>query len=582
MRQFLKFTLATVVGIFLFGLLSFLFLLAVASSGDGEVKLTKPHVLALSLDGPIYDRTTESPFENFDPFTGDMIDGIGLHDLLDQIKKAKEDDHIEGIYLNVTFLQCGYASTREIRNALLDFKSTGKFIYAYSEGYTQKAYYLVSAADSVLLNPEGIMEFKGLQAQVSFPLDMLAKIGVEPQVIRHGKYKSAVEPFLRNDMSPANKEQTTAFVGSIWDVAVEEIAESRGTSAEDLNALADAEAIFMADEALAGRLVDALVHKDEVHSLLRQKLGQAESDELRSINLGDWKDVKGNTPITTDYIAVIYAQGDIISGEGSEYQIGSGRISRAIREARRNDKVKAIVLRVNSPGGDALASDVILREVELAKAEKPVIVSMGDLAASGGYYISCKADHIFAEPNTITGSIGVFGVLFNPEELLNNKIGIHFDQVVTNEHADFGDPTRALNEFEEAKILNFIEDVYADFIGHVAEGRGMEVADVDSIGQGRVWSGADALEIGLVDELGGIDDALALAADKAGMEKYRIMSLPTQKDPIQEIIEELSGSMEARALKSKVGPLYPYFEQLEQLQYMRGIQTRMPFNIELN
>ncbi len=582
MRQFLKFSLATVVGIFLFSLLSFLLLLAIVSTGSNEDKINKPHVLTLSLDGPIYDRTTESPFENFDPFSGDIIDCIGLHDLIDQIAKARDNDNIKGIYLNVTFLQCGYASTREIRNALLDFKSTGKFVYAYSEGYTQKAYYLVSVADSVFLNPEGMMEFKGLQGKVSFPLDMLAKIGVEPQVIRHGKYKSAVEPFLRNDMSRANKEQTTAFIGSIWEAAINEIAESRGTTTDVLNGLADTMAIFMGDDALSGGLVDALVYKDEVQSLLRQKLGQAEDEEIRSIALSDWKNVKGNTPITTDYIAVIYAQGDIISGEGSEYQIGSGRISKAIRDARRDDKVKAIVLRMNSPGGDALASDVILREVELAKAEKPVIVSMGDLAASGGYYISCKADHIFAEPNTITGSIGVFGVLFNPEELLNNKIGIHFDQVVTNEHADFGDPTRALNEFEEAKILNVIEDIYADFIGHVAKGRGMEVAEVDSIGQGRVWSGSDALEIGLVDELGGIEDALAMAAERAEVDEYRILSLPLQKNPIQEILDELMGSMETRALKSKVGPLYPYFEQLEQLQNMRGIQARMPFNVELN
>ena len=519
MRQFLKFSLATVVGLFLFILLLALIVAVIASSGDDQPQLKEDHVLLLQLNGPIYDRITENPLGNFDWLTGNITDGIGLHDLIDQIEKARDNEHIKGTLLNVDLLQCGYASVREIRRALINFRKADKFVYAYSEGYTQKAYYLVSVADSVLLNPEGVMEFKGLQAKVSFPLDLMAKIGVEPQVIRHGKYKSAVEPFLRNDMSPANKEQTGAFIGSIWDSALEEIAESRGTTPAGLNAIADSVAVFLAGDALAGGLVDALIHRSEVNELLRTKLGQNSDEEVRSLSLDELKDIKGNTPVSTDYIAVIYAQGDIISGEGSEHQIGSRRISRAIQKARRNANVKAIVLRVNSPGGDALASDVILHEVEKAREKKPVIVSMGDLAASGGYYISCKADHIFAEPTTITGSIGVYGVLFNTEELLNNKIGIHFDQVTTNKHADFGDATRGLNEFEEARILSFIEDVYADFIGHVAEGRSMEVADVDSIGQGRVWSGTDALKIGLVDELGGINEAIAMAADKAGARK---------------------------------------------------------------
>jgi protease-4 len=519
MRSFFKMTMATFVGLFLFIGFFFILILAVASSGDDEVTLKKDHVLHLKLSGPIYDRTTENPFENFNFMTGETVDGIGLHDLLDQIDKAKRNEYVKGIFLDFAFLQCGYASTKEIRSALEDFKSDGKFIYAYSEGYSQKAYYLMSVADSIFLNPEGIMEFKGLQAQVGFPLDMLAKIGVEPQVIRHGKFKSAVEPFLRNDMSEPNKIQTTAFISSIWNEVVAKVASSRGVSEDDLNKLIDDEALFLANDALTGGLVDKLAYRDEVNALLRKKLGQEESDDLRSLSLSELENVKEKTPVSRDYIAVIYAQGDIISGEGSEYQIGSGRISRAIRKARRDESVKAIVLRVNSPGGDALASDVILREVELAKAEKPVIVSMGDLAASGGYYISCKADRIFAEPNTITGSIGVFGVLMNPEDLLNNKIGIHFDQVMTNTHSDFGDPTRKLNEFEHAKILNFIEKIYADFIGHVAEGRSMEIADVDSIGQGRVWSGSDALEIGLVDEMGGLQDAIAFAAAEAELER---------------------------------------------------------------
>ena len=574
--------MATFVGLFLFIGFFFILILAVASSGDDEVTLKKDHVLHLKLSGPIYDRTTENPFENFNFMTGETVDGIGLHDLLDQIDKAKRNEYVKGIFLDFAFLQCGYASTKEIRSALEDFKSDGKFIYAYSEGYSQKAYYLMSVADSIFLNPEGIMEFKGLQAQVGFPLDMLAKIGVEPQVIRHGKFKSAVEPFLRNDMSEPNKIQTTAFISSIWNEVVAKVASSRGVSEDDLNKLIDDEALFLANDALMGGLVDKLAYRDEVNALLRKKLGQEESDDLRSLSLSELENVKEKTPVSRDYIAVIYAQGDIISGEGSEYQIGSGRISRAIRKARRDESVKAIVLRVNSPGGDALASDVILREVELAKAEKPVIVSMGDLAASGGYYISCKADRIFAEPNTITGSIGVFGVLMNPEDLLNNKIGIHFDQVMTNTHSDFGDPTRKLNEFEHAKILNFIEKIYADFIGHVAEGRSMEIADVDSIGQGRVWSGSDALEIGLVDEMGGLQDAIAYAAAEAELESYRMQSLPEQKDPIQELVEQLSGSMETRALKSKLGPLYPYLEQMEQIQYMSGYQARMPFTIKLN
>jgi len=590
MKQFFKFMFASalglVVGIFLlFGILAGIG----ASMGNKQtVEVKDNSVLHVKLNYEIKERGSNDPFGNIDPATFKPKPSVGLNDILESLEKAAKDDKIKGVYLDVQSIPAGMATIEEIRNALLEFKESGKWIVAYSEIYTQKAYYVASVADELWLNPEGMVEWKGLGAQLMFLKGMFEKLEVEPQIIRYGKFKSAVEPLILDKMSKANRMQTMTYMSDLWNKMLVGISEGRGKSVADLDALAQNATIQNADDALENGLVDELLYKDEVLTNLRAKLEIEDEDKkINYISLGKYKDApepKGEDKEVTkkEKIAVIYAVGSIEGGQGDSETIGSERISKEIRDARKDDKIKAIVLRVNSPGGSALASDVMWREIVLAKQEKPVIVSMGDVAASGGYYISCAADSIFAQPNTITGSIGVFGVLMNAKKLINNKLGIQVDTVKTNRFADLGTPFRPLTEVERDIIQNGVNEIYTDFITKVAEGRGMKVADVDSVGQGRVWSGEDALEIGLVDKLGGIEDAIACAARMAEVENYRVLEFPEQKDPFQQFMEELSGKGADALLEFRLGEYAKYVKDVEDLMKMEGVQARLPYQIYID
>lgn len=596
MKQFFKFLLATVLGIAISVLLLVIIIMSIAGLSEKPVKIEPNTILHIKLDKGILDRASESPFENFDKFSGDFEDQLGLKkDILDNLKKAKTDENIKGILLEMQFIDAGMATLDEIRTALLDFKSSGKFIYAYSELYTQKAYYLASLADSIFIYPEGVLEFRGLSTQIAFLKGLLEKLEVQPQIIRgkNNKFKSAVEPFFLDKMSDANREQTSKYVGAIWNHIVKGVAESRHLSFEELTLIADSLRIRKAEDAVKYKLADAVVYKDELLEFLKEKTGAEDEKKIKFVTLKkythagkeeDEEEEDGRGKFKKDKIAVIYAQGGIESGKGDNETIGSERISEAIRKARKDEKVKAIVLRVNSPGGSALASDVIWREAGIAKLIKPVIVSMGDVAASGGYYISCNADTIVASPVTITGSIGVFGVIPNAQKFFNNKLGITFDGVKTNKYSDLGtNITRPLSAEEYNIIQEEVDDIYDDFIGKVSEGRKISKADVDSIGQGRVWSGIDAKNIGLVDEFGGIERAIEIAAAKAGITDFRLTYLPRKEDPLEQIMKEImgGGEEETRIIANVLGTNYKYYQQMKSILKMSGMQARMPYLIEI-
>lgn len=596
MKQFFKFLLASVLGVIISVFLLVIILLSVAGLSEKPVKVDPNTILHITLDKRILDRASDSPFENFDKFSWEFEEHLGLkRDILDNLKKAKTDENIKGILLDMELIDAGMASLDEIRTALVDFKSSGKFIYAYSELYSQKAYYLASVADSVFVYPEGVLEFRGLSTQIAFLKGLFEKLEVEPQIIRgkNNKFKSAVEPFFLDKMSDANREQTSRYIGAIWNHIVGRISESRNIPLEELNLMADSLRIRKAEDAVKYKLADAAIYRDELMEILKEKTGAEDEKKVKLITLKkytkagkekeeDGEEEKGS--FRKDKIAVIYAQGGIESGKGDNETIGSERISEAIRKARKDEKVKAIVLRVNSPGGSALASDVIWREAGLAKKVKPVIVSMGDVAASGGYYISCNADTIVASPVTITGSIGVFGVLPNAQKFFNNKLGITFDGVKTNKYSDFGtNITRPLSSEEFSIIQDEVDDIYSDFTGKVSEGRKISKEQVDSIGQGRVWSGTDAKNIGLVDEFGGIEKAIEIAAAKAGITEYRLSYLPQKEDPFEQIMKEIMGGEdeEARIIAGALGSSYKYYQELKSVLKMSGVQARLPYLIEI-
>ncbi len=590
MKQFFKFMFASALGLVVGIFLLFAILAGIgASMGNKQTVDVKGNsVLHVKLNYEIKERGSNDPFGNIDPGTFKPKPSVGLNDILECLENAAVDDKIKGVYLDVQGIPAGMATVEEIRNALLEFKQSGKWIVAYSEIYTQKAYYVASVADELWLNPEGMIEWKGLGAQLMFLKGMFEKLEVEPQIIRYGKFKSAVEPLILDKMSEANRMQTMTYMSDLWNRILTGVSEGRGKSVADLDAMAQNATIQNADDALENGLVDELLYKDQVLTNLRAKLEIEDEDKkINYISLAKYKDAPApkdeDKEVTKkEKIAVVYAVGSIEGGQGDAETIGSEKISEEIRKARKDDKIKAIVLRVNSPGGSALASDVMWREIVLAKQEKPVIVSMGDVAASGGYYISCAADSIFAQPNTITGSIGVFGVLMNAKKLVNNKLGIKVDTVKTNKFADLGTPFRALTEVERDIIQNGVNEIYTDFITKVAEGRGMKVADVDSIGQGRVWSGEDALEIGLVDKLGGIEDAIACAARMAEVEDYRVLEYPEQKDPFQQFMEELSGKGADALLEYRLGEYAKYVKDVEDLMKMEGVQARLPYQIYID
>lgn len=574
-------------GFFLSIVLIFFVLIAiitatVSSAGKEEVKVSEGSILHVSFNQPIKERSSNNPFETLDLGKLRAKQQPGLNDILGEIKNAKTDANIKGIYLDIQSIAAGIATSEEIRNALLDFKKSGKFIYAYAEEYTQGAYYLASVSDKIYLNPQGALTINGLSTQLAFFKGTLDKLEIEPEVIRHGKYKSAIEPFIRADMSEENRTQIAGFVDPIWNHMVTNIAAARKLTKEEVYLIADSLKARNANDALQLKLVDQLAYYDQFVEDLNVKCGKEKSAELKLISLGKYKNAVKSTGLAKDKIAVIYANGEIQSGEGDDNTIGSESLAEAIAEARKDEKVKAIVLRVNSPGGSALASDIIWREVILAKKSKPVVVSMGDVAASGGYYISCAADKIFAQPNTITGSIGVFGLMFNAGNMFKNKLGITFDTYKTSNYTDLGTMSRPLTPGERLIMQNSVDEVYNTFTSRVAEGRKMKQADVDSIGQGRVWSGVDAKRIGLVDELGGIEDAIKAAASLAKLKEFRIKALPEQDEPFQMLMNDLSSEAKTWYMENKLGVGYEYYKAANDLIKVQGIQARTLYGVKFN
>ncbi len=589
MKQFFKFMFASMLGFFLtFVIIFFIMVGVIASiasfSRKEVVEVEKQSVLHLTLEREIVDRGGRSPFESFDFMSFSPTTTIGLNDLINNLKKAKEDENIEGVFLDLTFVNAGWSSIDEIRQAIEDFKESGKFVISYGDSYTQNAYYLATVADEIYLHPEGIVDFRGINAEMFFLKNMLDRLGIDPQIIRHGEYKSAGEMFNQERMSPENREQVTSYINSIWNNIMADIAKSRGLSVNHLNQVANELLTRTSELSLEWDMIDGIMYRDEILDEIRTRIGIDLQDDINFVSLSQYERAPRpksmERPRTRDKIAVVYGMGNILPGSGSETSIGSDRIAGAIREARKDTTVKAIVFRINSPGGSALASDVILREVELASREKPVIASMCDVAASGGYYIACKADLIVANPNTITGSIGVFGMIPNMQDFFNEKLGITFDNVKTNDFSDLASVTRPLSRAEREIIKESIENVYETFIGHVAEGRDMTTSTVDELGQGRVWSGAEARQNGLIDEFGGLNFAIEKAAELAELEVYRLVEYPKRKDFLARLRQDFGGIKEER-LKNKLGSAYHFYQQVDKVNEMTGILMRMPYDLTI-
>lgn len=580
MKDFLKFTLATVVGLVLTGIIFFFVgitsLAGIIASSDAETTVTKDSFMFLDLNGELLERNEANPFNQF---ISEDYTTYGLEDILSSIKKAKEHENIKGIYIQANSLATSFASLEEIRAALVDFKESGKFIVAYSDTYTQGLYYLSSVADKVILNPKGSVEWKGIAAQPMFFKNMLEKLGVEMQIFKVGTYKSAVEPFINTEMSKANREQLSSIAGSIWNQLLSDVSVSRGIPAAELNNLANKMLLFHdAKESLQAGLVDTLLYKDGVRNYLKELTDTEDDKGLRALELNEMINIKRNVPKdkSGNIIAVYYAYGDI---DGSTTEgIISKKVVKDLRKLREDENVKAVVLRVNSPGGSAFGSEQIWREVELIKAEKPIVVSMGDYAASGGYYISCAANYIVAQPTTQTGSIGIFGMIPNAQQL-TGKIGLNFDVVKTNTFADFGSLTRPMNTDEKALIQNHINRGYDLFLTRCAEGRGMTMEEISKVAEGRVWTGTMAKELKLVDELGGLDRALEVAVEKAGIENYSVLSYPDKKDFFSSLLEKKGTGIIETKLRQNFGDYQQYFGLLKSLENADFVQARVPFDI---
>ena len=589
--KFGKIVLAAFLGTLIALVINFFIKVGVVSSmisslsKDTETSTTvKPNsVLYMKLDYEIPDRTVDNPFGGISFNSMETKDATGMTEILRNIEHAKTDPNIKGIYMELSSIPTSTATLQEIRDKLIEFKESGKFIVTYGESYSQSAYYIASIADKIILNPEGALDLHGMASQVMFYKHLFEKLDVEMQIVRgpNNRFKSAVEPYFLDKMSEANREQMDKLLGTVWGQILTGISQSRNISVEQLNLIADnLETIFNAQKALDFGLVDNLYFKDQVIDELKGLTGS--NKEINAIGNANYAKSYKDKSVSKNEVAVIYASGQIFDGKGDEEQnIYSENLSKTIRKAREDENVKAIVLRVNSPGGSAVASAIIGRELDLTKEVKPIIVSMGNYAASGGYWISAKGDYIFADPTTLTGSIGVFGTFPNVKGLLNDKIGLTFDVVKTNENADFGTITQPLTEFQYSKLQEMVVKTYDDFTKRVAEGRGLTQSYVDSIGQGRVWAGADAIGLGLVDQLGDMEDAIAYAAQKANLgDDFKVTEWPKQKDFFTRLMDSMNEKDKIDiALKQKLGVYYNYFKGLENLQKNTGIQARMPFDM---
>lgn len=585
--RFLGNVLATIVGLFVFLMLFFfgIILIAAIFGGDSEeVSVKSDSVIELKLENIKNDYAGKYK----DPWVTILADGekVGVSDIINAIESAKTDSDIKGISILNNDSELGMAQRKALRDALEDFKKSGKFVMAYANSYSQKEYYLNSVANTVYINPVGDFDFKGLSAELMFFKDLQEKSGIKMEVIRHGKYKSAVEPFLDNKMSDANREQMMSLLNSVWSSILTDISKSRNISVAKLNEIANGLLARTPEMAKAEKLVDVIAYEDVYHDAIRKKLKVDADEDYNKISIKDYARKVATTSESNDSqdkIAVIYAQGEIMSGEGDVNTIGEGSMNRSLIEARKDKNVKAIVLRINSPGGNALTSDLIWREIELTKKVKPVVVSMGNYAASGGYYIACNANKIFAEKNTITGSIGVFGILPNFTQLAT-KIGIHTEQVKTNENAAEYSPFVPMDEKFKAVTLESVEHIYKTFVSHVAAGRKMTVAQVDSIGQGRVWSGEQALKVGLVDKIGGLDDAIKEAASLAKTKTYSTQNFPEYEKDMNDIFNNFPFAKSKESfIKEELGEeTYRLMEQLKKVQARKGVQAMMPFEITIH
>ncbi len=589
MKNFLKYTLATITGIILTSILFFITMIAslsaIVASGEKPASITENSILVLKAGVPIPDRGNPNPFAGFDLINMTVTPTPGLNEILRNIKKASADNKIKGILIENGLLPSGWATTEEIREALEKFRSDGKFVIAYSDYvFLQEGYYLSTVASKIYINPSSMVDFKGLSGDVMFYKKALEKIGVEVQVTRHGKFKSAVEPYILDRLSKENEEQIKDYVGSIWAHVIDNISKSRGIPPDKLNQMADNLVGNVASGALENKLVDGLLYRDELIDTLKTLIGVEKDDKINFVSMTKYTKVPDPDKMISakNKIAVIYASGTIVMGKGSDYNIGGNDYGDVIRKERLDTTVKAIVLRVNSPGGNVIASDLIWRELELAARVKPVVISMGNYAASGGYFISAPGTKIYASPTTITGSIGVFGIIPNAGKLLNQKLGISTETVNTNKNSDFPSVYRPMNIYEKELMQRSIDTVYSDFVGKVATGRDMRKEAVDSIGQGRVWSGTAAREIGLVDEMGGLKAAIEGAASLAGISTYSLRELPVVEDPYTKILSQLAGEIRMRILKNELGESIRFYNELQEVRNLSGIQARLPYFIEIH
>lgn len=582
MRQFFKFMFASMFGFMLAGILLLLILIGIVAgiaSGEGasHEKPDKPSWLVMNLDEPIRDRGDENPLRKLSSGTFSTEKSPGLYDICRTIREAAEDKNIVGIFLLGGQINTGMASAKEVRNTLKQFKKSGKKIWVYADVYTQSGYYLASVADQIYLNPKGALEVKGISSNLFFLKNALAKLDIQPQIIRHGKFKSAVEPFTEDHMSEANRLQIRTMQHSMWEILRKEISESRKITPAAFDELCQNYTIRNAEDARKNKLVDALLYYDQVLDKLKVLASDEDKPAFVSMDTYFHSVEENEKNEGRDRIAVIYAGGDIVDGKGDDNSVGGDTYAKLIREARKDKKVKAIVLRINSPGGSSLASEVMWREINLAKKEKPVVASMGDVAASGGYYIACDATEIVANPLTITGSIGVFGLMFNAGDFFKNKIGITFDTVKTHAYADIGSQTRKLTEAERAIMQESVEDVYSTFTGRVADGRKIPLALVDSIGQGRVWLGSDAKNLKLIDRFGGLQEAIERAAKLANIDSYRIREYPTEKNPVEKLLGSMDDDMTTKLMEQKLGALAPAYRACNRLLTQKGVLARMEF-----
>ena len=586
MKDFFKFTFASVLGIVLAGIIftiiGIVSLVGMVASSDTETKIQENSILYLNLEGLLSERVEENPIMDL---MGEKFASYGLDDILSSIQKAKDNENIKGIYLQPNVFIAEYPSLEEIRKALSDFRESGKFIVAYADQYTQEMYYLASVADKIIVNPQGSIALHGLASQAMFYTDLMKKLGIEMQIFKVGTYKAAVEPFIATEMSDANREQISVYITSIWERILEDISESRNISMEKLNQYADNMMdLKMAEEYIACGLADTLLYKDGVLDYLKTMIGCEKNENLRTLSIEDMKNVKRNIPLdkSGNIIAVYYAFGEIDATISADEGINPEKVINDLRKIREDESIKALVFRVNSPGGSAYGSEQIWREIVLMREKKPVIVSMGDYAASGGYYISCAADYIVANPTTLTGSIGIFGMFPNFDGLLNDKLGLHFDIVKTNQFADLGSRNRPFNEGEKEILQNYINNGYELFVKRCADGRGMSTEAIKKIAEGRVWTGAAAKELGLVDELGGLDKALEIAAQKAEVDSYSVINFPSPENPILSLLNQSKEDYIQGQLSNTMGEYYDYIKFIQNMKDKDHIQARMPFTLNIH